>query len=111
MAEYYHVTDLEGLPVKTLAALVSGLPPYARVKQKYSGATIPDTIAMLALLIDSVNNIAWMLSEDGAKGRNHPESVYEKLTEPEKEKEIVSYMSGQDFENARNEILRRGGYI
>ena len=111
MAEYYHVLDIDGLPVNTLAALASGLPPYSRSKQKYTGQKIPDQISMLALLIDGVNRIAWMMSENGRKGKNRPKSLYAALMAPEKERDMNAYLSGQDFENARNEILRRGGYL
>ena len=111
MAEYYHVLDIDGLPVGTLAALASGLPPYARSKQKYTRQRLPDEISMLALLIDGVNKIVWMMSEDGRKGKNRPKSIYEALTAPEKERDMNVYLSGQDFETARNEILRRGGYL
>ena len=110
-AEYYGLTDWEGLPVRTLAALASGLPPYARSKRELTGQEYPENTLLTAMLIDSVNTIAWLMTEDGAKNRNRPGSVYQLLTGQETEQEITAYQSGDEFEAARQEILRRGGYI
>lgn len=111
MAEYYHVYELERLPVSTLAALAAGLPPYSRSKRKYSGQTVPDETGLLALILDSVNHIGWMLSKDGEKGRNHPKSIYQMLTEADTENDVVGYATPEDFETARNKLLREGGYL
>ena len=111
MAEYYHVYDLDGLPVSTLAALAAGLPPYSRSKRIYSGQTIPNETGLLALILDSLNHIGWMLSKDGEKGRNHPESVYRILSGTESERDVIGYLTPEDFEAARNKILREGGYL
>ena len=111
MAEYYHVYELDRLPVSTLAALAAGLPPYSRSKRKYSGQTVPDGTGLLALILDSINHIGWMLSKDGEKGRNHPKSVYEILTGTDRENDVVGYLTPDDFETARNRILMEGGYL
>lgn len=112
-AEYYHLTDWEGLPVQTLAALASGLPPYARSKQTITGQKVSDETLLLALLADRVGMIAWMMTEDGARGRNRPESLFQLLSgqKQDEEPEFTVYQSGDEFEAARQEILRRGGYI
>ena len=69
---------------------------------------------MLALILDTVRGIAWRQTENGVLGKNPPPSMYEVLTgqkQTEPERDFVVYDSGEDFEAARNEILRRGGYI
>ena len=109
MAEFYHVLDIDGLPVQTLAALAVGLPSHSRSKRKYSKQNIPDELGLLALILDSVNRLAWMLSKDGAKGRNRPASVYEMLTDQGNEKYVEGFSSIADFEAARNKILGKGG--
>lgn len=109
MAEFYHVIDIDELPVQTLAALAVGLPSHSRSKRKYSKQNIPDELGLLALILDSVNRIAWMLSKDGSKGRNKPVSVYELLTAPDREKEVEGFNSIADFEAAKNQILGKGG--
>lgn len=109
MAEFYHVLDIDGLPVSTLAALAVGLPSHSRSKRKYSKQNMPDEIGLLALILDSVNRIAWMLTKDGAKGRNKPISVYELLSDQNRDKGIEGFNSVADFEAAKNQILAKGG--
>lgn len=109
MAEYYHVLDIDGLPVHTLAALAAGLPAHSRSKRKYSKQNIPDELGLLALILDSVNRLAWMLTKDGAKGRNRPASVYEILSSQNRERDVKGFNSVADFEMAKNQILGKGG--
>ena len=100
--------------MRTLAALVDGLPPESRAKRRITGQKCSDEILMMALILDVVKVIAWRQTEDGVNGKNPPPSVYEMLTGTERkepEREYMVYQSGEDFETARNEILRRGGYI
>lgn len=109
MAEFYHVLDIDGLPVPTLAALAVGLPPHSRSKRKYSKQNIPDELGLLALILDSVNRIAWMMTKDGAKNRNRPDSVYMMLTDQDRKKDVEGFDSVADFEAAKNQILGKGG--
>lgn len=64
---------------------------------------------MLALILDSVNTLMWMQTEDGVKGKNQPPSIYQRLTgqEKEEEKEYNTYLSGADFDAARAKILSK----
>ena len=108
-AEFYGLTDWEGLPVRTLAALASGLPVHARSMRKYSGQNYSDEILMLAMILDGINTLCWQRTEDALKGKNPPVSLYMKLTgqNKDKEKEYNAYESGSAFEEARKEILNR----
>ena len=97
----------------TLAALADGLPPEARVKRKYTGVTASEEMLVLALILDVVNIIAWRQTEDGYRGKNAPKSVYTMLAGGERkepQRDYRTFRSGEDFEAARKEILRRGGY-
>lgn len=109
MAEFYHVLDIDVLPVPTLAALAVGLPSHSRSKRKYSNQNIPDELGLLALILDSVNRIGWMLSKDGAKGKNRPASVYGILTDLDRKKDVEGFKTVADFEAAKNQILAKGG--
>ena len=98
----------------TQAALADGLPAESRSKRRITGQKYPDEILMLALILDTVRGIAWRQTENGVLGKNPPPSMYEVLTgqkQTEPERDFMVYGSGEDFEAARNEILRRGGYI
>lgn len=115
MAEYYGLKGWEGLPVQTLAALASGLPAHARSLQPLTGQKYSDEMLMMAMILDGVNTLCWMQTEDGVRGKNRPASVYEKLAglEKEPENEFVLYRSGAEFDAARKkllgEILEEGG--
>lgn len=98
----------------TQAALADGLPAESRSKRRLTGQKYPDNLLMLALILDVVKIIAWRQTEDGIQGKNPPPSMYEALTGTERkvpERNYMVFESGDDFEAARNEILRRGGFI
>ena len=98
----------------TQAALADGLPAESRSKRRLTGQKYPDNLLMLALILDVVKIIAWRQTEDGIQGKNPPPSMYEALTGTEQkvpERNYMVFESGDDFEAARNEILRRGGFI
>ena len=112
-AEYYHIIEWQALPVATQAALAYGLPADSRSKRRITGQKHPNNTLMLALILDVVKIIAWRQTVDGMQGKNPPPSMYEALTGTERKEPDRNYMvfeSGEDFEAARNEILRRGGF-
>jgi hypothetical protein len=111
MAEYYHLIGWRELPTATLAALAAGLPPYARSKRALTGQRYSDEALLLARLVDEVKIISWMLSDDGVKGKNRPTSIYDRLTGITQERENLAFNSGDEFEAARNKILREGGFM
>ena len=96
-AETYGVLDYRALPLLTAATLAQGLPDTSRIKRKISGAGAVDTqTALLAIIADRVGHIAWMFSEAGQKGRDHPASILDTLT-GKTEPEAVGYDSAEDF--------------
>ena len=97
LAETYGVLDYRALPLVTAATLAQGLPDTSRIKRKISGAGALDTqTALLAIIADRVGHIAWMFSEAGQKGRDHPASILDTLT-GKTEPEAVGYDSAEDF--------------
>ena len=100
LAETYHIFNYRELPVKLLAALVSGLRADSRVKMKITGAKVPDNIAILSLIYDRLTQWNWANSEDGRHNRNRPASLYEQLTSEPKKSEIMAFDSGEDFDAA-----------
>lgn len=105
-AEYYHIYDLEALPVRKLAALSCGLPPDSRTMRNVTGAKLSVAETLLAACCDNLAIIAWMNSEDGRKNRNRPKSILSELT-TEKEKPMA-YTDGAAFMAARDAILGGG---
>lgn len=113
MAEYYHIYDLEGLPVNKLAALSYGLPPQSRSKMRLAGFKVPMDTLLLALAADRLGMLVWLNSEDGKKCRNRPKLITPELigTNKEKKDDVLTFRSGEDFEKARNELLKKGEKI
>ena len=65
-----------------------------------TGARAGTDTAILAQLLDTVNHIAWMISENGQRRRNHPASVFELVVAPKKQKETETYRTAADFDAA-----------
>ena len=101
--ETYQVTDMEALPIKTLAMLSCGLRENSRIKllmaqQKHNTETL-----MLALCFDALSSISFALTG----GDNPPKSVYKALMGiiDEDSDEIVSYESAEEWEAEKKRIL------
>ena len=100
--------------METQAALAYGLPAESRSWSRLVGRGYSNELLMQALILDMVKIIAWRQTEDGVNGKNPPPSMYQALTGTERkepERDHMVFESGEDFEAARNEILRRGGFI
>jgi len=107
LAETYGIYDMEALPAATVAVLSCGLREDSRIMQKISGQRIPMNSILLSGIADRISIIAWMLSEDGRKGRNRPTSIYEALTQKEPEKNHQVYRSVDDFEAAHQRAMKK----
>lgn len=102
-AEYYGLYDWRSVPVRTAAALCAGLRPNSRTKMKLSGIDIPYETYLLVALLDQVNIIRWLQTEDARKGTNRPPQLLRMFTNNETEYE--SYRTGEEFEKARIKLL------
>lgn len=100
LAETYHIVNYRELPVRTLAALVTGFRANSRTKMKMTGQRYPDNILIQALVFDRLTQLVWMNSEDGRRNRNRPASLYEQLTKEPKKEEIMVFDSGEEFDRA-----------
>lgn len=109
--ETYHVADWRAYPVKTAAALAFHLPPDSRIKRIMSGRTWSLETMLLAAIVDRLGTLIWMFSEDGAKGRNRPESVYAMLSGDTQKKEesddLLKFASGADFMKHWKEVAQK----
>ena len=104
-AETYHVLDWRALPARTAATLAMGLGPDSRIMQKISGARVPFDTLLLAAIADTVRILAWMQTKDGARGRNRPDSILDRLTGTARTSETAGFDSPEAVDAWRASIL------
>lgn len=108
--EHYHA-DWRAFPVKQSAALAFHLPQDSRIKRIMSGRKWDMDTMLLAAITDRLGTLIWMFSEDGAKGRNRPESVYAMLSGDTQKKEesddLLKFASGADFMKHWKEVAQK----
>ena len=97
MAEVYGVYDWRALPLVTAATLAQGLPASSRTVRSVAGIPADTDTMLLAVIADRLGHIAWMFSEDGQHGRNHPPSILAELTEKHADRAAEGYDSAEDF--------------
>lgn len=101
LAETYGILDYRALPLKTVAALSSGLRDDSRIKLKISGQKISSDIALLAAAVDRLSMLVWVKTKDGQKGRNKPDSILQKLMGGRQEEEdYMVFQTPEDFDAA-----------
>ena len=62
---------------------------------------------LLVCIYDSLNWLVWSRTEDGAEGRNKPESLYNRLYRKEThEDDVRRFDTPEDFEKAWEKIRR-----
>lgn len=107
LAETYHILDYKQLPPTKVAVFACGLRDNSRIKMKISGQTVPFDTLLMAGVADRLSILVWAKTKDGQKGKNRPPMMVDALTKKElKETEVVVFYSGEDFEEARNRIIR-----
>lgn len=111
LAETYHVLDYRALPLKTVAALASGLRENSRIRMKLSGMRVSTDTMLAAATVDRLSMLVWAKTKDGEIGRNRPESILDKLTaeDTRSDEEYKAFDSPEEFMQARKEILCREG--
>lgn len=102
-AEVYHVFDWRSLPLRTAATLANGLGANSRIMRKISGVSVTMETLLLATIADALHILVWQNTRDGAKGRNRPVLIAEKLTETPKEESGFETIA--DFKKWREELI------
>lgn len=100
LAQTYGVLHYRSLPVPLLAALVAGLGEDSRIGRKMSGAAACADTLLLAAAVDRLGLLYWAKTEDGAKGRNRPQSILDILTNSApktQERETMKFETPEDF--------------
>lgn len=107
----YGITDWRALPIRTSAALACGLSADSRTARRLTGAKLKTDTLLLAIIADGLLSLRWMLSEDGGKGVNRPDSILSALLGEDQgdNSPILGYDNGEAWEAARRKILEGGG--
>ena len=62
-----------------------------------SGRSTSFNNLLLAVIADRLGFLVWQNTEDGRKGRNKPESIYEKLVKPAPSPALRHFNSIEEF--------------
>ena len=104
MAEVYHIYIPDWynppFPLSYLANLAYGLSNDSRIKRKMANVKLTLDESLKAIILDKINILIWQKTKDGAKGRNIPESVFQKLMglDEKPTDELESFSTAEDFE-------------
>ena len=109
LAETYHVYNMRSFSASYIAILAAGLREDSRVMMLFSGNKIRPSLLLQAASLDKLALLWWAETKDGQKNRNRPESVVESLTKENKQTEEppIVFESAEDFNKAREEMIRR----
>lgn len=104
----YQIHEYRQFPAPYIAILSKGLNSDSRIKKQYSGIDVSEDMLIKSLIYDRLSLLVWFQSEDGAKGRNKPVSLYEHFTNQtnSKNKQISGFETSEDFELKRKLILQ-----
>lgn len=100
-AEVYNLYSFKGAEPFALGSFFVGLGENSRTMRALSGRKLDRTTELLALILDKLSNLVWMLSEDGRKKRNMPESIHKMLTDPDAGKDKdrpVAFATGAELD-------------
>lgn len=113
LAEVYGVFDYREHSAFFISTLAAGLDDNSRSKAALSGIGLPLDRYILAYCADKLSAIAWLMSEDGAKGRNRPRSLIEILrgeNGEKRESDVMAFDSVEEFEAFMKDFeVRRNG--
>ncbi len=108
LAETYHIYDMKALPATRVALFATGLRANSRILLKLNNLPYPTETLLLAACLDRLSLLLWSKTKDAEHGKNRPASVYDAMTGQTKEREILTFTSGEEFERARNSLLKGG---
>lgn len=107
-AETYHIYEMRELPLSKAALFAIGLRGNSRIKMKMQNLQYPIETILQANIVDRLSLLVWAKTENGRKGRNRPISIAQKLLGLGETKKVVAFTSANDFEKAKQAILKGG---
>lgn len=105
LAETYHIFNYKELPSTLVATLSVGLDEDSRIKKKLRNVHSLPAYIVDAFIMDALNILIWQNTADGIKGSNRPESILNEMLGKEKNSDLLSFASGDDFEKYRKELI------
>lgn len=106
LAETYGIYEYRDVKGRKLASLVCGLRPSSRLMMALNNQKVSTMELLLASAVDALNMLVWSKTKDAAHGKNKPSSIVQNLM-PEDEPKNEGYLTIEDFERARAEIIER----
>ena len=88
--------------------LINGLRDDSRFKLKLNGMKVNIDTMMSAITCDYLAKLWWAKTEDAEHGTNKPISILSTLLEEEPKHSANGYDSVEEFNEARNRILKGG---
>lgn len=110
-AETYNIYDYGSLPVKLVAILAAGLRDDSRIKMRAAGVPVPQNVLLLASIADRIELFRYGFTKDAERGIHVPKSLVDTICNTEKAREIVSFSSPEEFEKARDKIMRKHKWL
>lgn len=104
-AEYYHIYNLREFSCSYIATLANGLRAESRTVGKVSGQSVSLDHFLLAYMADRLAFLAWAKTKDAQSNRNHPESILQKLLNPEPAEQTQTFDTGEDFMKFRESMI------
>lgn len=107
LAETYQIYDYKQLPAYMVAVFSCGLRDDSRIKMKMNNQLVPLETLLMASMTDELKLLLWSKTKDAEKNRNRPEPILKTLVVSKpKETDEVAFNSSEDFEKARNRLLK-----
>lgn len=110
LAETYQIYDYRQLPLQMVAVFSYGLKDDSRIKMSISKQSVSFESMLLAGISDRLGLLLWSKTKDAEKGRNRPKSILDSLTGNDKKQssDILSFDSGEEFEEMRRKLIEGG---
>lgn len=108
LAETYQIYDYRRCSATLIGTLSVGLGNDSRIKRKIQEIPMSEQTMFLVAILDRLDLLLWLNSSDGAKGRNRPTPLLQKLLNQEEEGQLALFETGEEFDRYIRSV-REGG--
>lgn len=97
-------------PPEYVGTLVFGLSNDSRYKRAAAGIKGTTIEILISVMVDRLNDLVWLKTKNGQKGRNRPASITESVAYGKTEsKKSVRAVTPEEFKKEWNKITQKGG--